>query len=375
MLKYAQTMNVTMFQLFLTCYYIFLFKLTNGEKDLCIGIRNVNINDHNLELKHNFIEILFDAYKDDRTEGTPSDNDDTKLSKITESQNVPIRLIPENITLYWMSGTLSSWKIRIVLEEKQLSGYKSILVVKPQQINKNDQFWKGNPLGRMPLLSIQDITLNGALPTILFLENLMPTLLPESPLKEKALVLERAFESLNYQRVSTQNLVGYLLSLEKHQIDNEIREQREKSLFKELTRWNDYIKDMGEPVTGIAYSTFTLADVMFFPELALSVRFGLKLDHFPFLRNYYETLMTRPSIRKTWPYHWLKSPLGLDWLVNVDQYALIDLKKVATCENSLLLLNKQNKSVKNISILKQNDVINSQSDAIESIEEEKEDSK
>ncbi|CAF4534776.1 unnamed protein product, partial [Didymodactylos carnosus] len=44
-----------------TCYYIFLFKLTNGEKDLCIGIRNVNVNDYNLELKHSFIEMLFNT--------------------------------------------------------------------------------------------------------------------------------------------------------------------------------------------------------------------------------------------------------------------------------------------------------------------------
>ncbi|CAF1300762.1 unnamed protein product [Didymodactylos carnosus] len=40
MLTYAQESRVSMFQLGLTIYYVFLFKLTNGEKDLCIGTIN-----------------------------------------------------------------------------------------------------------------------------------------------------------------------------------------------------------------------------------------------------------------------------------------------------------------------------------------------
>ncbi|CAF4040185.1 unnamed protein product, partial [Didymodactylos carnosus] len=48
-LKYAQQCNVTLFQLALTCYYVFLFKLTNGEKDLCIG--SVSSNRYRPELQ------------------------------------------------------------------------------------------------------------------------------------------------------------------------------------------------------------------------------------------------------------------------------------------------------------------------------------
>ncbi len=37
-LTYASSNNISIQDLVLTCYYAFLFKLTNGEKDLCIGM-------------------------------------------------------------------------------------------------------------------------------------------------------------------------------------------------------------------------------------------------------------------------------------------------------------------------------------------------
>ncbi|CAF1191290.1 unnamed protein product [Adineta steineri] len=41
-LTYSSSNNITLQHLAFTCFYAFLFKLTNGEKDLCIGI-NINI--------------------------------------------------------------------------------------------------------------------------------------------------------------------------------------------------------------------------------------------------------------------------------------------------------------------------------------------
>ncbi|CAF4656834.1 unnamed protein product, partial [Didymodactylos carnosus] len=48
-LKYAQQCNVSLFQLAIACYYVFLFKLTNGEKDLCIGSVSSNHYHHERE--------------------------------------------------------------------------------------------------------------------------------------------------------------------------------------------------------------------------------------------------------------------------------------------------------------------------------------
>ena len=46
-----------------------------------------------------------------------------------------------------MSGQIASWKVRIALEEKGLRGYKSIMIIRPDQIDKNNDFWKNNEYG------------------------------------------------------------------------------------------------------------------------------------------------------------------------------------------------------------------------------------
>src|SRR5689334_9592103 len=48
-LVYASSNNINSQHLALACYYVFLFKLTSGERDLCIG-RNIN-NRYKDELK------------------------------------------------------------------------------------------------------------------------------------------------------------------------------------------------------------------------------------------------------------------------------------------------------------------------------------
>ncbi|CAF1307786.1 unnamed protein product [Didymodactylos carnosus] len=47
-LKCCQQYHVSMFQLCLTCYYIYLYKLTNGDQDLCIC--SVHANRHKPDL-------------------------------------------------------------------------------------------------------------------------------------------------------------------------------------------------------------------------------------------------------------------------------------------------------------------------------------
>jgi len=111
--------------------------------------------------------------------------------------------------------------------------------------------------------------LNGVLPALLFLESSIPTLLPESSLEEKALVLERAFEvdsiqfetnsnhvsfyliiqSLEFQRVCCEDLISYFFSFDNFNtsfIDKDLREKRENILFCELIRWNDYITQVSK---------------------------------------------------------------------------------------------------------------------------------
>ena len=54
----------------------------------------------------------------------------------------------------------------------------------------------------------------------------------------------------------------------------------------------------------IAGRTISMADIAFFPILALLVRQGLEFEKFPRLGKYHAQMCERPSVKATWPPHW-----------------------------------------------------------------------
>lgn len=55
----------------------------------------------------------------------------------------------------------------------------------------------------------------------------------------------------------------------------------------------------------VAGKNMSMADVAFFPNLAFYVRLGLQLGKsYPNLVKYYDMMLKRPSVEKTWPPHW-----------------------------------------------------------------------
>lgn len=64
-----------------------------------------------------------------------------------EGEDEQSRPMLTNITLYWTSGQIASWKVRLALEEKGLQGYRSVLIVRSSHVAKDDEFWKGNEDG------------------------------------------------------------------------------------------------------------------------------------------------------------------------------------------------------------------------------------
>ena len=52
-------------------------------------------------------------------------------------------------------------------------------------------------------------------------------------------------------------------------------------------------------------SKFTMADAVFFPQLAIIIRMHPKFNNaFPIMADYYNRLSPRKSIKDTWPPHW-----------------------------------------------------------------------
>jgi len=58
----------------------------------------------------------------------------------------------------------------------------------------------------------------------------------------------------------------------------------------------------------LASKQLSMADIRFFPHLALFVRCGLELEpKFPHLARYYQKMLQLPSVKKTWPPHWVET--------------------------------------------------------------------
>ena len=55
-------------------------------------------------------------------------------------------------------------------------------------------------------------------------------------------------------------------------------------------------------------SKFTMADVFFYPLLAIIVRKGATLSAYPALKKYYDTVTSLPPVKRTWPPHWNDGP-------------------------------------------------------------------
>ena len=58
----------------------------------------------------------------------------------------------------------------------------------------------------------------------------------------------------------------------------------------------------------IVGDNLTMADVFFFPHLAVLVRGGFSFKARPRLEQYYEKLSERPSIQASWPPYFKESP-------------------------------------------------------------------
>lgn len=67
----------------------------------------------------------------------------------------------------------------------------------------------------------------------------------------------------------------------------------------------------------LASKQLSMADIRFFPSLALYVRFGVELEpKFPQLASYYQKMLQLPSVKKTWPPHWVGTEAPKKLFVN-----------------------------------------------------------
>jgi glutathione S-transferase len=218
------------------------------------------------------------------------------------------------IFVYWASGSPPCWRVMLALEEKGVP-YESKLLQFSKNEQKSEEVLKWNPRGQLPTVVFDNtFAVNESIAVIELIEKMYPTkgtsLIPED-VKDLGKVLQRKYELINLEKKGGDVIVYKVYK--QGTTDGVIDPVKAKKLIddfmEELKVWEKYASESDY----IAGSKLTLTDLALFPELALFVRMGLDLQKYaPNLFNYYNRMVKKPSVEKTWPPHWKEPASSTD---------------------------------------------------------------
>ncbi|XP_017275465.1 glutathione S-transferase A [Kryptolebias marmoratus] len=221
----------------------------------------------------------------------------------------------QDMTLLWGSGSPPCWRVMIALEEKNLQGYNSKLLSFEKGEQKSKEVLDINPRGQLPSFKHGNVVVNESYAACFYLESRFKSqgtkLIPDDP-TEQALMYQRTFEGLTfYEKLASVLFYEYYVP-EEEQHDSALKRNKE-NLSTEIKLWEGYLAKLGSG-SHLAGPALTLADVVVFPTVAFLFRFGLSAERYPKLGEYYALLKDRPSVKASWPPHWLENPKGQDTL-------------------------------------------------------------
>ncbi|XP_051811642.1 glutathione S-transferase A-like isoform X3 [Acanthochromis polyacanthus] len=224
----------------------------------------------------------------------------------------------KDMTLLWGSGSPPCWKVQIMLEEKQLQGYNQKLLSFDKMEHKSQEVLDINPRGQLPSFKHGNIIVNESYGICFYLEsqfkNQGTKLIPDDT-DQQALMYQRMFEGPTfYDKVVTFIHYDYFVP-EGERHDSAVKRNKE-ALVTELNLWEGYLQKLGSG-SYLAGPSFTLADVVVFPTIGYLFRFGLSAERYPKLGEYYALVKERPSVKTSWPPHWLENPKGNDTLKDI----------------------------------------------------------
>ncbi|XP_036411052.1 glutathione S-transferase rho [Megalops cyprinoides] len=221
----------------------------------------------------------------------------------------------KDMTLFWGSGSPPCWRVMIALEEKKLQGYQQKLLSFEKMEHKSKEVMELNPRGQLPAFKHGNHILNESYAACLYLESQFksqgPQLIPDSP-EEQAMVYQRMFEAQTLQQ-KLSDVIYYTWRVPEAERHESALKRNKETLTAELQLWEQYLQKM-EAGSYLAGKSFSMADVVAVPVVAYAVRFGLSQDRYPRLGQYYSLVKERPSVKASWPPHWLENPQGMDTL-------------------------------------------------------------
>ncbi|XP_071768708.1 glutathione S-transferase A-like [Centroberyx gerrardi] len=224
----------------------------------------------------------------------------------------------EKMTLLWGSGSPPCWRVMIVLEEKNLQGYNQKLLSFEKMEHKSQEVLDMNPRGQLPAFKHGNNILNESLAACMYLESQFKSqgnkLIPDSP-AEQALMYQRMFEGLTFTQKMADVLYYDWKVPEGERHDSALKRNRE-ALTAEAKLWEGYLQKLGAG-SCLAGKTFSMADVAVYPNVVYLFRFGLSAERYPKLAEYHALLKDRPSIKASWPPHWLENHQDQDTLKDI----------------------------------------------------------
>ncbi|XP_057684571.1 glutathione S-transferase A-like [Corythoichthys intestinalis] len=222
----------------------------------------------------------------------------------------------ENMNLYWGSGSPPCWRVMIALEEKKLQGYNQKLLSFEKMEHKSPEVLSINPRGQLPSFKHGDNILNESYAACFYLESQFKhqgsKLIPDGP-AEQALVYQRMFEGLTFYDKLCAVIYYEWIVPEGERLESALKRNCQ-ALAAELQLWEGYLQKAGSYLAG---PSFSMADVIVFPTIANLFRFGLRAERYPKVAAYYAMLKDRPSIKASWPPHWLENPNEQDALKEI----------------------------------------------------------
>jgi glutathione S-transferase/nicotinamidase-related amidase len=223
---------------------------------------------------------------------------------ISSNECLPQRTIPKPV-LYFVNGSISSWRVMLALYEKGIDfEAKRLKVMCIPKETQSPEFLAINPRGLAPTLVDTDGSVIGESLAILhYLEKYYPNTLSLIPTGKAEHI--RVFQLIQ----ESQNLFDIYEPLEEivYKTSQHQRSSHKDTIVKilaridqELTFWEKYLTK----TVFVACNQFTLADCAFYPIIRYLIHRGLDIDSFPALKSYVSKNETRPAAIQAHPTGW-----------------------------------------------------------------------
>jgi glutathione S-transferase len=167
-----------------------------------------------------------------------------------------------------------------------------------------------NPRGELPIMQDEYCILHEEASMLQYLEEYYPepALMPsKDDRKRRSEVLVLFHESIGVFAANCRAVLANFLNEDQpsSSTQNAMKEKVKECkqiMTTELMRWEKLMQSHNEMF--LMGKDITIVDICFFPYFAHILRYGFVIKKMPRLEAYYENMMKRTSVKRTWPSGW-----------------------------------------------------------------------